>query len=155
MRRFRKYLALTPAGRAIVLRSLLLLPVVAVFLRTRGMARTMAWLGRRRQRHGGGDPCGLPPQDIARLIDAAASLLRVWCLPRSLLLWHFLRARDTAAELRFGVARPERGGLRAHAWVELDGVPINDRADVIKHYAPLQCLDGQIGLVFRRRPLHS
>lgn len=45
------------------------------------------------------------------------------CLPRSLLLFRFLRRRgDEASRLCFGVAKVE-GQLRGHAWVEIDGEP--------------------------------
>ena len=136
MRRLQKYLALTPAGRAIILRSLLLLPMVAVVLRARGMARTTALLGRL-GRHAEGDPDTLAPQEIARLVNAAASILRAQCLPRSLVLWHFLRNRGIPTEIRLGVSRLADGNLSAHAWVELDGLPLNDGADVFERYAAL------------------
>lgn len=137
MNRLRKYLSLSPEGRAIVLRSLLLLPMVAVLLRARGMARTTALLERLGQRHGGGEPCALPPQEIARLLNAAASILGARCLPRSLLLCHLLRHRGIPTEIRLGVSKLADGNLSAHAWVELDGLPLNDGADVFERYAAL------------------
>lgn len=136
MRRLRKYLALTLAGRALVLHSLLLLPAVAVLLRTRGMARTMAWL-ERLERRGEGNAGALAPREMARLVDAAASLLRIGCLPRSLVLWHFLRHRGASAVVRLGVSKLAGGGLSAHAWLEFDGLPLNDAADVFDRYPAL------------------
>jgi hypothetical protein len=132
--RLRKYLALTPAGRAIVLRGLLLLPVVAVLLRARGMARTTALL-ERLARRAEDDSDALAPQEIARLVHAAASILGAPCLPRALVLSHFLRCRGTPAEIRLGVAKLADGKLSAHAWVEIDGLPLNDGADVCGRYA--------------------
>lgn len=143
MRRLRKYLALTPARRALVLHSLLLLPAVAVLLRACGMARTTALL-KRLGRRGEGDSSALAPQEIARLVEAAASLLRVRCLPRSLVLWHFLRHRRAPAEVRLGVSKLADGGLSAHAWLEFDGLPLNEHADVFKNYAALPSCRGQI-----------
>ena len=136
MRWLRKYLALSPAGRAIVLRSLLLLPVVAALLRARGMERTRAWLDRlgRRVR---GDTSTLVPREIATLVGAAAFLVRARCLSRSLVLWHFLRDRNARAEVRLGVAKLEDGSLCAHAWVEFDGLPLNDGPGVRERYAVL------------------
>lgn len=136
MRRLRKYLALSPAGRAIVLRSLLLLPTVAVLLRARGMARTTALL-ERLGRYAETDPDTLAPREIARLVNAAASILGARCLPRSLLLWNLLRRRGTPVEIRLGVSKPADGKLSAHAWVELDGLPLYDGADVFGRYAAL------------------
>lgn len=45
------------------------------------------------------------------------------CLRESLVLGNMLRQRDPI--LRFGVART-RGRVRAHAWIEVDGRPVND-----------------------------
>lgn len=136
MRRLRKYLALTPGGRALVLRSLLLLPAVAMLLRARGMGRATAFLRRieRRARH---DPEALAPREAARLVDAAASVLRLSCLPRALVLCHHLRSRGMAAEIRLGVSRPGDGDFSAHAWVELDRLPLNGSTDVLERYAVL------------------
>lgn len=137
MRRLRKYFALTPAGRSIVLRSLLLLPLVAGLLRVRGMAGASALLGRleRRTERRDGTPAA---QEIARLVDAAASFLGAQCLSRSLVLCHLLRSRGLPAEIRLGVSTPGDGKLIAHAWVELDGLPLNDGADVSRRYAALR-----------------
>lgn len=136
MRRLQKYLALAPAGRAIVRRSLLLLPFVALLLRTRGMARTQAWLGHLGSR-APDDPGALAPREIARLVNAAASFLGIQCLPRSLLLQHLLRNRGIPTAIRLGVSKLAEGKLDAHAWVELDGLPLNDSIDVRRHYAAL------------------
>jgi hypothetical protein len=51
------------------------------------------------------------------------------CLTRSLYLWWLLRRRGVRCELRIGV-RMVDGALEAHAWVEHDGIPVNDRDDV-------------------------
>jgi hypothetical protein len=131
--RLQKYRALTPGGRAIVLHSLLLLPLVAAHLRSRGMARTTALLERLGHRSNPASDA-LPPREIARLVNAAASILRALCLPRSLVLWHFLRHRGVFTEIRFGVSRPDDGKFAAHAWVELDGLPLNDSADILGLY---------------------
>jgi len=137
LRRLRKFLALTPAGRSLVLRSLVLLPAVAALLGTGGMGRTIAWLDRLGRRRGSGDLGALPPEEIARLIKAAASLLRVQCLARSLVLWHSLRAGGTWSEVRFGVSKLADGSLCAHAWVELDGLALIDGPGILGGYAAL------------------
>ena len=136
MKRLRQYLELTPAGRAVVLRSLLLLPAVAALLRVRGMAHTTALL-KRQERRGEGDLGAITPREIARIVDATATLLRTKCLPRSLVLWHFLHRRRASAEVRLGVSKLTEGGLAAHAWVELDGIPLNASSEVLAHYAAL------------------
>lgn len=67
------------------------------------------------------------------MVDAAASLVGASCLPRSLVLWHLVRARG--AMIRLGVARSALQGFAAHAWVEIDGRTLNDRTDAIADYA--------------------
>lgn len=134
MKRLQKFLALSPAGRAIVLQSLLLLPAVAVLLRARGMARTTALLERIQRSAVRAADAPAPPE-IARLVNAVGSLLRLQCLPRSMVLCHVLRQRGIAAELRLGVSKPAEGTLSAHAWVELDGQPLDDSADLRHRYA--------------------
>ena len=142
MRRLRKYLALSPAGRSIVLRSLLLLPVVAALLKARGLGRTQAWLERLGPRSAG-DAATLESMEISSLVCAAASLLQARCLPRSLELRHVLRGRSPGVEVRLGVTRFADGSMTAHAWVELDGLPINDSPDVFERYAALPSLAGR------------
>lgn len=136
MRRLRQYLALTPAARALVRRSLLLLPLAATLLRARGMAHTKASLDRLGRRTSP-DSAALTPREIARLVDAAASLLGTRCLPRSIVLCHLLRHGGVAGEMRLGVSKLPDGSLSAHAWVELDGQVLNDGADVSDRYATL------------------
>ena len=57
------------------------------------------------------------------------------CLTRSLVLTWMLRRRGVRSDLRIGV-HLARGTLYAHAWVECDGVPVNDRADIATEFAP-------------------
>lgn len=139
MKRLQKYFALPPAGRTIFLHSLVLLPAVTLLVWARGFARTAALI-RRLGRDGPGNRGGLDPREVARLVDAAASLTRARCLPRSLVLWHLLRHRGASAEVRMGVCKLADDSLSAHAWLELDGLPLNDGADVCERYAVLPSL---------------
>ena len=77
---------------------------------------------------------------IARMVNAVAARmpLRITCLTRSVVLVEELRRRGMAADLRIGARVGARGALDAHAWVELDGRPVNDRADIAREYPPLQ-----------------
>lgn len=135
-RRLRKFHVLAPAGRTLVACNLVLLPVVALLLRICGLARTMALLERRKKRLGRTAPV-LAPREIARLVDAPAALLRIGCLSRSLVLWHGLRVRGIESEIRLGVSKRSDGGLSAHAWVEHEGLPLNDGQDVAERFAVL------------------
>jgi hypothetical protein len=72
----------------------------------------------------------------ARLVAAAArfSPFPSSCLSRSVVLWRLLQRRGIPAEIRIGV-RPGGSPLDAHAWVEVEGEPVNDSADVADRYA--------------------
>lgn len=116
------------------------LPLAALALQRYGLRRVQVFLSRRHARR-------TPPTDplvrrveAARLawivqVVAAYSPFSANCLQRSVVLWWFLRRRGLSGELRIGVRRDEAGSLDFHAWVEHEGVPINDRWDVRQRYA--------------------
>lgn len=125
-----RFLGLSGPERRTLLKAMALLPLFRIALRIAGLQRLQARLHRR------------PPQGVAQppldelkrtgmLVNAAAH--RVLgpdnCLPRSLYLWWLLRRRGVRCELRIGV-RMVDGALKAHAWVEHAGVPVNDRDDI-------------------------
>lgn len=73
---------------------------------------------------------------IADLVNMAARSGIWWatCLERSLLLQAFLRHRLIDSDLRIGVNLME-GRFEAHAWVEYDGIVLNDRQDIADSFA--------------------
>jgi hypothetical protein len=81
---------------------------------------------------------------MARLVAGSLRPLGANCLGESLTLAVLLQRLDYPASLRIG-ARRARAGLEAHAWVELDGVPLNDRPDIAADYSPFadQVIDGE------------
>jgi len=120
----------------------LTLPLIAGGLVWPGFRRLQAWLARwvRPASPVAAAPeAGQWPQawGTARMVQIAArySLIRLNCLPTSLALWWLLRRQGIGADLRIGVT-PRSGGLEAHAWVELQGVPLNDQDDVHERFAP-------------------
>ena len=79
---------------------------------------------------------------IARINAAAARHLfffRISCLEQSLALWCLLRRRHVPADLRIG-ARKQEQNFEAHAWIELDGVALNDPEDTHVHFSPVEGL---------------
>lgn len=74
---------------------------------------------------------------VARVVDIAAAhgVVRVNCLGRSLLTWLILSRDGIETTMRIGVLR-EGESLRAHAWVEHGGRPVNDTADVASRFPP-------------------
>lgn len=74
---------------------------------------------------------------IARVVSIASrhGIYRPNCLQQSLVLWSLLNRRNIASEIRFG-ARKEASELAAHAWVEFEGLVLNDADDVGQRFAP-------------------
>ena len=115
--------------------SLVLLPLFWLGLRLAGLQRFQSWL----------DRSPIAPRAPLSQPEAAALGVAVnraanhvfgpaTCLTRSLLLRWLLRRYGTPSDLRIGV-RFEEGVLAAHAWVEKDGIPLNDRRELVARYA--------------------
>jgi hypothetical protein len=138
-RRLRKFLELSLADRALLLKLWILLPMVAALVRLLDYPRTLRLLSR-----------WLPavPRKNEIPEDAMAYALRLGrlakiagryvptngsCLRQSLAVWWLLRRMGVPAELRIGVSKHE--GFAAHAWVELAGKPVTDGMDVTKRFA--------------------
>ncbi len=130
--------ALPAREQKVLLASLALLPLFWLGLRLAGLRRFQAWLDRS------------PVAQRTPLTQAEAAALGVavnraanhvlgpaTCLTRSLLLRWLLCRYGTTSDLRIGV-RLEGNELAAHAWVEKDGVPINDRPEVVARYAAFE-----------------
>ena len=131
MTRWHRFFALDAAQQRVFLSSLVLLPCSSMVLRLRGFAAAQRFIALL-------PVLGEPPLLVAaaaRMVDAASSLVGASCLPRSLVLWRLLRTRG--AVIRLGVAPASPRSISAHAWVELDGRPINDAPDVTERYAVL------------------
>ncbi len=136
----RKFLELSPEDRVLFLKLWSLLPLVAASLRLLDYPRTLRLLSR-------WSPAAPPRVDLPE--DSMSYALRLGrlarmagryvptngsCLRQSLLVWWLLRRKGMPAELRIGVRTQE--GFTAHAWVEVDGQPVNDAPDVAERFAP-------------------
>ena len=129
------YRALPEREQKVLLASLALLPLFWLGLRLAGLRRFQAWLDRSpvAQR------TSLTQAEAAALgvaVNRAANHVfgPVTCLTRSLLLRWLLRRYGTTSDLCIGV-RLEQGEFAAHAWVEKDGIPLNDRPEFAARYA--------------------
>jgi hypothetical protein len=79
---------------------------------------------------------------VSRLVWTTAAAARhhlypMRCLPQALCLRWLLGRQGIASELRIGVER-RRGDLRAHAWVERDGLPVGEDFRVADRFVPLR-----------------
>jgi transglutaminase superfamily protein len=140
IRRIALFFPLPPAAKAVVLRSLILLPIVALGLRIGGLARTRAWLNALVQ------PlpreAAIEPREIARLVHGTAAALRVSCLPRALLLLRILGGYGERVSMRIGVQTTIDAGFAAHAWVEFDGAALGEHPGVLESHAAFPALPG-------------
>jgi hypothetical protein len=59
---------------------------------------------------------------------------RARCLEQSLALYVLLRRRGIPVELRLGV---QPYPFNAHAWVELNGTPLNEERETVSQFVPL------------------
>ena len=119
-----------------------LLAAVRLHLKLFGFGRAMALarrLGRART--------PIPTHDAAlvrgtveRVALAAAFFPgRAICLEQSLALYVLLRRRGVAAELRVGV---HPAPFAAHAWVEVEGEPVNESPEVVAALVPFPAVLG-------------
>jgi hypothetical protein len=122
-----------------VLRCMLVLLAVRLHLKARGFGRSGARARRLAARAPGTDS-GASAGDLAertahRVAVAGAFFPgRAVCLEQSLALYVLLRRRGVPAELRLGVTPSP---FHAHAWVEVDGAPVNEDAETVAKFLPM------------------
>jgi hypothetical protein len=139
VRELAKLRALTLAERRLLLFCFIATPVVSLAVATFGYRRVhgalLRWPRRARTDAASRAEALATARSVARVVAIAAGRgpIRATCLRRSLLVWWVLRRRGLSTALRVGVSR-EGGAFRAHAWVELDGVPLHDVEDVAHRF---------------------
>ena len=134
----RKFIALPPPDRWLLLQIGLMLPLTRLGLRLFGFKRTfaaLAWLASLWER--------APPADERSEVARARRWIRYVkrqgpyhgnCLSRSLVLWWLLRRQDIESVMRIGTRRLD-GEFQAHAWLEYQGQPLNAGQRVRQKYA--------------------
>jgi hypothetical protein len=134
----RRFSALDHPAKSLFVRAWVTLFVISLSLRLRGFRSTQAMLERR-----------IPspfktvhPETVmmtVRMVKAAVrhSFAQRTCLEESLTLWWMLGRQGVPAEVRIGV---QKSGDRftAHAWVESNGVALNEPESVHQHYAAFE-----------------
>lgn len=113
-----------------------LLAITTLCLRVLGFGRTGRLVARLAPPPGGDDSpdwsrVGAAERAVARAAHYLPTDAR--CLAQSITLWWLIRRTDADPELCVGVRRAD-GRMKGHAWVELDGKVLNDRADVGRFY---------------------
>ncbi len=84
-----------------------------------------------------------PDGDPRKLINQHSNFLNLYskhfpfwgkCLAKSLALWFLLANRGIKTDLRFGMKK-ENGMLRAHAWLEFEGIPLATETEIQENYS--------------------
>lgn len=124
----------------------LLMPVVWVSLRAFGLPRTLAWAVAPGPSEQTSDSRVPAPASLGRLVNIAACYgpIRAACLVRSLVLIRILSGRGVTGTLQIGVRKGASSQLDAHAWVEYEGIPVNDHPNVAKDFAVFDALDTSV-----------
>ncbi|HEY6944206.1 MAG TPA: lasso peptide biosynthesis B2 protein [Candidatus Acidoferrum sp.] len=135
LRRFR---ALEHPAQLLFLRAMVTLPLVSLSLRLSGFHATRSTLLKTlsssvSQLDSGS--IGKQAVLIAHMVNAADrhGLFHPSCLAKSLTLWWMLGRQGITARLRIGI-RKENSKLEAHAWVEREGVALNEPEEHRHHY---------------------
>ena len=150
---------LRPNEIILAVSSPLLFPALAFALRRWGLQRVQRALttGARWPR--------LKPQDSQGVVDRLVWVIDVAgrrglfqpnCLQRSLLLWWALRRRGIQADLRIGVRRRPGSAsssreLDFHAWVECNGIVVNDVDHIRDLFATFERAIAPANASWRRR----
>lgn len=121
------------------LRALLLLPAVSLSLKLRGFQATRATLQKVLSAFAPQPRSDAVSQSVtltARMVNAADhhGLFHSSCLAKSLALWWLLARQGITSSLRIGI-RKENDKLQAHAWVEREGLALNEPEEQHRHYA--------------------
>jgi len=138
----RQFRALEPRARGLFLRAAVLLPFISLSLRLRGFGATQSSLQKRLPRaltaisdQSSGEQAERAAL-TARMVRSAAH--RTWgspaCLEQSVALWWLLGRQGIASSVRIGTRKSEEK-FEAHAWVERDGVALNELEEAHKRYA--------------------
>ena len=137
MSRLAKFLRLTWPERGLFFLALLLLSMIALGLSLFGFQRTKAALAGTAVSGATTDNNALSQaRQTARIVTAAARYgpYKATCLPIALTLIWLLDRQGIETVLRLGVSKTD-ARLEAHAWVEYQGLPLNENQDVHERFA--------------------
>ena len=135
MSSWQRWRGLPRAERAETLRAAVLIPLCPGAIHVLGLAPLLRVIAARAQ-HSAAEP-RLDMQMSVRAVDRACAYGATGaCLTRSGALMYLLARHGRVTELKIGAQRVP-SGLAAHAWVEADGVALNDRANLRDAYTLL------------------
>jgi uncharacterized lipoprotein YmbA len=128
IRKLRVFLSLDTTWRLLLIETLSLSVATKIGFRIIGVPRTQHLL--RRWAMAGNNAVADGPVQVHTVLRAQRMVNRTTdvaenCLVRSLTLWAMLLRRGLSPDLRVGF-RKRDGQIQGHAWVEFEGVPINE-----------------------------
>jgi hypothetical protein len=138
MSKGRKFLKLSFADQQLLAQCVLLLPLMALALKTIRLRRLQRLLvGNSPNPNSSSQESISRVCRLAQMVNRAAAIgfFPANCLVRSLTLWWLLRRRGILGDLRIGVRKTE-GEFQAHAWLEYQGKVVNDVAEIARQYSP-------------------
>lgn len=138
LEKLRRFSALEPPAQKQFLYALAMLPVISLSLRWNGFRATQETLQKLLSPRSEQDSA-VPTNNVARtahMVHAADryGLIHPSCLAKSLTLWWLLGRQGISSRVRIGI-RKENGKLEAHAWVEREGIALNEPEERHHHYA--------------------
>jgi hypothetical protein len=138
MSRIRKFIALAPADRHLLVESVFLMAAVKAALSLLSFRRVLRLASRLSRRPAGPGP---GDGDVAGRVAWSTAVARAYvpgvatCLATSLTAMVLLARRGCPAELRIGVDRTGEGPFLAHAWVESRGEVVVE-GEELHRYVP-------------------
>jgi len=135
---FTKYKRLKPPGRRILATILFSLPLVHLSIQLMGLSRTQTILSFFQK-----NIPAEPPIDLRPRLARARHIIRYTrlhgpfkgnCLSRSVLMQLLLQNQGISSQMIIGV-RFDNAEFKAHAWLERDGNPLNERRDVRQRFS--------------------
>jgi hypothetical protein len=136
-----KLFQLTWRERWILLQAIVFLPIIVAGLHCMNFQRLSSILVRFSPMSGEvcRDTAMQQAAATTHLVQVAASRtpFKITCLVRSTALWFLLRRQGIGSEIRIGVNQ-QGGKFKAHAWVESNGIVLNDRNDIHNQFAAFE-----------------
>lgn len=128
-RKLARFMVLRSQEKFVFVSAAVLMPLMCLALARMGLARSIAWM-EAPTRAARARPAVSEMRALGQLVNLAAahSPGASSCLARSMYLKWLLLRRGVECQLQIGV-RMTAGVLEAHAWIEYQGEPINDRRE--------------------------
>lgn len=133
----------------ILVQATILLPVTVVALKLFSFNRISQVLSRRSPVTSNNQDNLATAQMTASLVYRVANKLPIYstCLVRSLVLSYILQSQHILNEIVIGVQKSPESAFTAHAWVQVDEIPLQQSSDVEAEYTRLYITPDKSGIL--------